>query len=101
MAEYINREALPQKRERGFFSEDDFNAGWNTCLHEIEKIPSADVQENVKATIIIDKNNNEICSNSGCHLLTMYAVRDKIVLQPNFCPNCGAKMGMEAHINDP
>lgn len=26
MAEYIEREALPQKKERGFFLDDDFNA---------------------------------------------------------------------------
>lgn len=43
MAEYIEREALPQKRERGFFLDDYFNAGWNACLNNIESIPAADV----------------------------------------------------------
>ena len=44
MAEYIDREALPKKKERGFFLDDDFNAGWNACLNNIEAIPAADVR---------------------------------------------------------
>jgi len=43
--EYIERQALPHKRERGFFLDEEFNAGWNACLHEIEKLPAADVRE--------------------------------------------------------
>ena len=48
MAEYIEREKLPQKKERGFFLVDDFNAGWNACLNNIKSIPAADVVEVVR-----------------------------------------------------
>lgn len=50
MKEYIEREALPQERERGFFLDDDFNAGWNACLHKIGNIPAANVREVNKLT---------------------------------------------------
>lgn len=42
--EYISREALPKKRQRGFFLDEDFNAGWNACLREVEQITAADVR---------------------------------------------------------
>ena len=45
MTDCIRREALPAKRERGFYFDDDFNAGWNACLEEISKLPAADVRE--------------------------------------------------------
>lgn len=43
MPEYIEREALPKRKERGFFLDDDFNAGWNACLDNINSIPATDV----------------------------------------------------------
>lgn len=43
--EYIEREALPKRKERGFFPDDIFNAGWNACLDAIASIPPADVME--------------------------------------------------------
>lgn len=39
MAEYIEREKLPQKR--GYW--DDYSDGWDDCLDTIAKIPAADV----------------------------------------------------------
>ena len=48
MAEYIDREKLPPKKERGFFLDDDFNAGWNACLNKVNSIPAADVVEVVR-----------------------------------------------------
>ena len=60
--EYIEREALPQKKERGFFLDDDFNAGWNACLDKISVIPAADVRPVVRGEWIWKKSGEVVCS---------------------------------------
>lgn len=81
MSEYIEREKLPQKKERGFFLDDDFNAGWNACLNNIKNIPDADVQPVVRGHWI-----DGACSNCGFFT--------DIVMSRffSYCPNCGADM---------
>lgn len=65
MAEYIDRKKLPPKNERGFFLDDDFNAGWNACLNKVNSIPAADVQpvvlcrECIYAPIGTDNGENQ------------------------------------------
>lgn len=101
--EYIEREALPQKKERGFFVEDDFNAGWNACLDAIASIPAADVVEvrhgrwipgkevareyygDCPVRIFYDKWT---CSECG------YVIDDHkySAINYKFCPNCWADM---------
>lgn len=86
--EYIEREALPQKRERGFFSEDDFNAGWNACLHEIKKLPVADVRENVK-----DEWKGDY--PQATFRLKRCSVCETLCPEGWYCFFCGAKMDGE------
>ena len=96
MAEYIEREALPQKKELGFFLDADFNAGWNACLNAIASIPAADVRP-----VVLCRD----CKHKGwvqepehgksvdyCHLI------ERCVDKQFFCAagerktNCGAMM---------
>ena len=88
MAKYINREALPQKKERGFFLEDDFNAGWNACLNNIESIPAADVAPVRHGKWIFYDANDLIdrCSLCGEERPS------RMFYRSNYCPNCGARM---------
>ena len=89
MAEYIEREKLPQKKERGFFLDDDFNAGWNACLNNIKNIPAADVRPVVRGTWITRPymmGNTQYCSLCG----------ENYGMKHNFCPNCGADMREES-----
>lgn len=85
MAEFIEREALPQKRERGFFLEDDFNAGWNACLNNIKSIPAAYVRPVVRGKWITVMYHLYECSECG-------AAYQDVGYGFNFCPNCGAMM---------
>ena len=86
MTDYIAREALPQKKERGFFLDDDFNAGWNACLNKISAIPAADVRE-VKQGKWIARHKWDWFACSVCSYESNKAA--------NFCPNCGADMREE------
>lgn len=40
MAEYIDKEKLPKRKE---YWDDDFGAGYDACLDDIDKVPAADV----------------------------------------------------------
>lgn len=90
--EYIEREALPQKRDRGLFLDVYFNDGWNACLHEIGNIPAADVREVKRGRWINQGTDSEICSACGSrfYISALFAVG--INDEPDFCPNCGADM---------
>lgn len=84
MAEYIEREKLPQKKERGFILDDDFSAGWNACLNNIKNIPAADVRP-VKRGKWIKIKYRSICRDCSFRGFASW----------NFCPNCGADMREE------
>ena len=92
MAEYIEREQLPLRAE--FTPLDDYANGWNDCLNVISEIHAADVQPVVhgKWLPIIEANEygdvyqcGTYCSECG----------EKLQSEPNFCPNCGARMDGE------
>ena len=92
--EYIEREALPQKKERGFFLDDDFNAGWNACLDKISVIPAADVRPVVRGEWIWKKSGEVVCSRCNDLMAIVGNTEDLITVKSyhNFCPNCGADM---------
>ena len=96
MAEYINRQAvLNHKRKMqgfGFTQEDDF---WDfaVLVEDIEKIPTADVQE-VKHGRWIEKTRHEHYP-SGKEYISLYCsiCGKKVDEYFDYCPNCGARMG--------
>lgn len=85
MTEYISREALPEKKERGFFSDDEFNAGWNACLNAIASTPAADVAPVIHAYWIELEKGDCKCSRCGCY-------HDVWEAYGYYCQHCGAKM---------
>lgn len=97
MREYIEREALPQKKERGFFLDDDFNAGWNACLDKISALPAADVRPVVRGKWIWKKSGEVVCSKCNDLMAIVGNTEDLIAVKSyhNFCPNCGADMKEE------
>lgn len=82
MAEYVERDKLPQKI--GYW--DNYSNGWNDCLDAIAKIHAADVRPVVRGkwTRIYYKplGHDYKCSDCGW----------KNDMQTHFCPNCGEKM---------
>lgn len=106
MVEYIDRQAvLNHKRKMqgfGFAQEDDF---WDfaVLVGDIEKIPTADVQEVKHGHWQIteyDYYDCSVCGNSyynGCE--SGAEARQRLDERPydvyKYCPYCGAKMGGE------
>lgn len=103
MTEYVERKALPQKKERGFFLNDNFNAGWNACLDKISIIPAADVREVVRGKweevdrtpIFEGMGEHSTYRCSSCRAYQFYDVFNDGTARYNFCPNCGADMREE------
>lgn len=102
MTEYISREALPEKKEQGFFSDDEFNAGWNACLNAIASVPVTDMVPVVHAHWKWDPDGLDwgigawCCSECRSKAETWWA-KDKKYNPLHcsggyFCGNCGAKM---------
>lgn len=89
--DYINREKLPTKRERGFFLDDNFNAGWNACLEEIRAIPAADVREVKRGRW---KHWYSTLNNDYSRCTCCQKDVDGFV-NYSYCPNCGADMREE------
>ena len=81
---YIEREALPKRKERGFFLDDDFNAGWNACLNNINSIPVADVRP-VERGVWRKIKYRSICRDCSFRGFASW----------KYCPNCGRQMTTE------
>lgn len=60
----------------------------------VRAIPAADVRPAVRGYIEEDENTYLFCSECNCNItLAAYETPDnRLVLRPNFCPNCGAMM---------
>ena len=60
----------------------------------VNDIPAADVRPVVRGHIEEDENTYLFCSECNCNItLAAYETPDnRLVLRPNFCPNCGADM---------
>jgi len=85
MAEYIERDKLPQKKELNSYLDADFSAGWNACLNNIKNIPAADVRPVVRGHWI-----DGTCSNCG---FFTDVVMSRFF---SYCPNCGADIREES-----
>ena len=95
MSDYIDREALPGKLERGYIPDDDFNAGWNACLNAIASTPAADVAE-----VRHERWERSDDGYGSEDLWRCSACKEEFFLIAGtprdngyyYCPNCGAKM---------
>ena len=61
-------------------------------LNGIKNAPTADVQPNMRGKWINQRADSEMCSACGArfYISALFAVGGND--EPNFCPNCGAKM---------
>ena len=86
MAEYIEREKLPQEVSADGMSDNAvaFAAGYNTCLEHVKSIPAADARPVVRGKWIKIKYRS-ICRDCSFRGFASW----------NFCPNCGADMREE------
>lgn len=81
MAEYIEKEAAKKELYSSFAFH---NYAGGIAASVIDKIPAADVRENVKGEWkVFYEPGNYVCS--VCGLMPEHISK--------FCPNCGAKMG--------
>lgn len=102
MAEYIEREAaiavIEEKQKElcpvGMYSRhavygsdrEKFDA-WEEIIEAIEAIPAADVQPVRHGWYITDDMGDSSCSECGTKWLDV---------TQNYCPNCGARLDLEA-----
>lgn len=92
MAKYIERETLLNEIERReALMVGDKLISVYAMKSFIKNRPAADVAPVRHGKWIIDNATRKIaCSDCGCIYLGYYGG-----LAPNYCPNCGAKMGLE------
>ena len=94
MSNYIEYKALPQKKERSSFLDDDFNAGWNACLNNIKSIFAADLVP-VRHGKWINPHwqDSTHCMNCNqCGYEAQHRVYCGVEKYYRYCPNCGALM---------
>ena len=101
MAEYIDREKLEAdlnirlsalREQNGYY--DHYTDGFDECVDRVENFPAADVAP-VKHGKWIEKpflfGTSRFCSSCESN----YGMPHEVF---NYCPNCGAKMGLEDKI---
>ena len=94
MAEYIEREKLPQEVSADGMSDTAvaFAAGYNTCLEHVKSIPAADVRPVVLGKWVQDCDYHFRCSVCGDRYVVSNGNPSDAANGWNFCPNCGALM---------
>lgn len=113
MADYISREAafavIEEKQKelcpaglwgRKFASDKDKYDAWQEILEELEAIPAADVEpvRHGKWGRIGDSWDNRshfqcsVCGDEWCFEIDEDS---QMLMNHNYCPNCGAKMDLE------
>ena len=95
MARYIDKDKLINSlkedyaalvKERWF---DDYVQGYSSAIDDVVAEPTADVQEVKRGRWELIGKNVSKCTACGC-------TRDiRTQIGWNFCPTCGAKMGLE------
>lgn len=97
MAEYIEKAAAlsihePSKSNRHYQTnnlDDVYEQGWDDALYSIEHVPAADVAPIVHGRW---EPGNPICPVCGGNKFKDLDADIWCDWQPDFCPNCGAKM---------
>lgn len=78
--------------------DDAYEQGWYDLQNLIEKMPTADVRENVHGEWETDSDNLPFCSKCGeialqrVFVKVPHLIQDVRMVRSNFCPNCGALM---------
>ena len=94
MAEYIEREALLEKRWDVPFETEDAHFVQVVDVQDVVDAPAADVAPVVHGRWIY-KGEYAVCTECGGRSGTQYDGVEPIPLMTQFCPNCGAKMDGE------
>lgn len=93
MSDYISREAA-KKKHCDICRESNICYRSNSCsdLKCFDTIPAADVRPVVKGKWINQRADSEMCSRCGVrfYISALFAVGGNE--EPDYCPNCGAKM---------
>lgn len=97
MAEYIEKEAPVQfllASAEGLHDTPSWKSLLEECAEKINRIPAANVRENVKAKWLEDSDPGELIGShwacSECNICFGEPTAREIF---KFCPNCGAQMG--------
>lgn len=61
----------------------------------LDEVPTADVVERKHGKIITNEFGYESCSVCNYGLMLFITDENNVLRKPNYCPNCGAKMGIE------
>lgn len=96
MAEYIEREALIAEFKRLELGENSFieRVFADGVYAIIEQFPAADVAPVVHGRWERDADGDWYCTNCDEVVAICESGRERTYRKP-YCPNCGAKMGME------
>ncbi len=104
MSDYISREAAIKARHNcsrncaacDFAIEDDSWCEGEIWAVDILRVPAADVRPVVRGKWINQRADSEMCSACGVrfYISALFAVGGND--EPNYCPNCGARMDGEA-----